>query len=444
MESLQQILTDARIRPQLISLLEPAEECVLVGGALRDWLMGRPVTDFDFATPGDPTLLAQRFSRLLGGSWFVLDPLRRQSRVVVHDGGGTRTYDFAPYRGPDLEADLRGRDFTINALGLVLDGEKRPVVHDPLHGRKDLDQGRLRDCSESAFLDDPLRVLRGVRHAVTLGFQFEAQTADRMRAAVRFVREVAPERVRGELAAIFTAAPIGRGLTLLEELALLPQLFGVPGREEAAAAGMRLASEVEAALAALARGDGAGEIAGLCSEEQGDGFSRSALLKLAGCLRGYAPPDPLGVLAQRLRLSRRNVALVRSLLALPAELAAELPALPAGRGRALWADRLGPSTVDSLLFLAVLDDRLRRSPALLLETLRDHLAAADGGRIPDLVDGGWMRERLGLVEGPAVGALLERLRRAEIEGGVHGRAEAERFLIAQAQKTVDKGKGDPL
>lgn len=443
-ESLDKILSEARIRPLLTDLLTAGDECCLVGGTLRDWLLGRPVTDFDFATPGDPTALARRFAHAVDGSWFLLDPQRRQSRVVVRGAGAEFTYDFAPWRGPDLEADLRGRDFTVNALALPLAAEGQGVLLDPLGGRSDLDLRLLRDCSADAFRDDPLRILRGVRHAVTLGFQLDASTAGRMRAAVVLLPQAAPERIRAELAAILAAAPVSRGLSLLREFALLPQLFGPPGSDAAVVEGMRLAAAVEASLTELAAADASGEIARLCGEELDDGFSRLALLKLAGFLRRYAPVDLRAVLSNRLRLSRNNNERLRSLCRLPAALATELPALPAGRGRALWAEDLGAAPVESLLFLAVLDEPLRRSPALLLAALRDLRAEAGSGRIPSLVDGCWLRERLGLGEGPAVGTLLAQLRRAEMAGRVRTRAEAEAFLLAPPQKSVDKKEGDPL
>jgi len=438
MESLLAILAEARIRPQLASLLKQGDECVLVGGALRDWLLGRPVTDFDFATPEDPTLLAQRFAKLIGGSWFVLDPLRRQSRVVHHHAGETRTYDFAPYRGTGIEADLRGRDFTINSLALPIESDGRPVLHDPLGGRRDLERELLRDCSPTAFRDDPLRVLRGVRHAVVLGFGFKTKTFSRMHSAAPLVRKMAPERIRGELAAIFSSPPVGHGLTLLDELGLCPDLFGGPSRPEGVGEGIRLASAVEMTLSRLGQVDAGTEIVELCRQELADGFTRAALLKFAGFLRGYGPSEPVETLQKRLRLSRRNLGLVRRLLELPTDLAAGLPALPAGRARALWAESLGPSPSDGLLFLTVFDRILMNSPELLLSTLRDHRAARRRGRIPDLVDGRWLRERLGITEGPAIGALLEDLRRAEVDGEVRTVEEAQSYLCCHAKKMVDK------
>ncbi len=444
MESLKKILTDARVLSALTDLLPAAGECCLVGGTLRDWQLGRAVTDFDFATPGDPTVLARNFARAIGGSWFLLDPERRQSRVVAAGTGVELTYDFAPWRGPDLEADLRGRDFTVNALALPLSAAGPGDLLDPLGGLIDLQQGRLRDCSSSAFRDDPLRLLRGVRHAVTLGFHLESATAKRMRAATELLRESAPERIRAELAAILEVAPVARGLALLQEFDLLPRLFGPPGSAAAVSPAMRMAADVEESLATLTAADGSGELAGLCRENLDDGFSRAALLKLAGFLRGYQPDDLRILLAQRLRLSRKNSALLRRLVTLPAVPAAELHRLPAGRARALWAEDLGPDPAAGLLFLAGLNDTLAREPDLLLAVLHDFGGAAVGGRVPDLVDGRWLQERLGSGEGPQTGRLLARLRRAELAGEVGSRAEAETFLRGLAQKSVDKHDDDPL
>jgi poly(A) polymerase len=180
MKTLEKILTDARV-PLLASLLPPDVECFLVGGALRDWQLGRPVADLDFAVSCDPTELARAFAAAVGGHWFLLDAERRQSRVVA--GRRDVTYDFAPYRADDLAGDLRLRDFTINALALpVVAGNALPPLIDPLGGVSHLQTGLLRGCSSGVFQDDPLRILKGIRHCAALGLAVEPSTLDWMRA----------------------------------------------------------------------------------------------------------------------------------------------------------------------------------------------------------------------------------------------------------------------
>ncbi|HKK02242.1 MAG TPA: hypothetical protein VJ955_08745, partial [Desulfuromonadales bacterium] len=112
MERLRHMLEEARIIPELIRLLPADQPCYLVGGALRDWLLGRSAADFDFTTPDDPTPLAKRWADATGGRWFMLDDERAYSRVVLRSATGILTYDFAPFRAADLLADLALRDFT--------------------------------------------------------------------------------------------------------------------------------------------------------------------------------------------------------------------------------------------------------------------------------------------------------------------------------------------
>ncbi|MBE0599447.1 MAG: CCA tRNA nucleotidyltransferase [Desulfuromonadales bacterium] len=423
-ERLQEILKQARIVPELTGLLEPEAELYLVGGTLRDWLLGRPATDFDFATPGDPTSLAQAYARRVGGHWFMLDPVRDQSRVVVRQDRGALTFDFAPFRAPDLEGDLRLRDFTVNALALRLYRDGRiGTLHDPLAGQSDLGEGSLRACSPGVFVDDPLRVLKGVRHAAAFGWQIEPPTAYLMREAASQLFMIAPERVRAEVAAIFSVPGLPSGINLLDHLGLLPNLFGPAGREDGTQEGRRGVTAIDGVLAA------AGEaVVGLLSEEFEAGFSRVALLRLAAFVRGWHPhrvADP----AERLRLGRRTSMVLRHLLQLSPARYPEVEALPAlPRARALWADSCGGSVPDTLLFLATLAEA---PPAVafgrLLPALHDWLALQRNGRIPDLVDGHWLAEQFGL-QGPAIGQAMAAVRQEEIAGRVRSLEEARHFL----------------
>ena len=93
-------------------------ESYLVGGAIRDLLLGRPISDLDLISPGNPTELAKKFASLVGGHWFWLDQEHQQSRVVLKQNEPNTTFDFAPFRAPDLKNDLLDRDFTINAIAL--------------------------------------------------------------------------------------------------------------------------------------------------------------------------------------------------------------------------------------------------------------------------------------------------------------------------------------
>ena len=138
-------------------------EAYVVGGAVRDDLVGRQVVDVDVATP-DPEVAARIYAGLAKGAIFPLSERHGAWRVAFKDG---TTVDFTPLAGT-IEDDLRTRDFTINAIAQPVAGGE---YVDPLHGRADLEARTLRAVSETVFEDDPLRLLRAVRLEDELGFR---------------------------------------------------------------------------------------------------------------------------------------------------------------------------------------------------------------------------------------------------------------------------------
>jgi tRNA nucleotidyltransferase (CCA-adding enzyme) len=203
----------------------------LVGGAVRDGLLGRQAdrVDLDLVVPDDAIALSRDLARRHGGSAVVLDGERSIARLVLRGW----TVDLARRMGPDLESDLGRRDFSVNAMALTLADPQRLV--DPHGGLEDLARGQLRALSEANLLDDPLRLLRGIRLASELGFAIEARTWAWICAHHDRLAGVAGERVLAEL----------------ERIAATPT--GEQGLARAWAAGL-LATGVDApALAALAR-----------------------------------------------------------------------------------------------------------------------------------------------------------------------------------------------
>src|SRR5215210_3114831 len=158
-------------------------EAYVVGGAVRDELLGRPVVDVDVATP-DPEVAARIYAGLSKGALFPLSERHGAWRVAFEDG---TTVDFTPLRG-GLEDDLRTRDFTINAIAAPVAGGERI---DPLEGVPDLEARTLRAVSETIFEDDPLRLLRAVRLEDELGFRLEDETEKLVRREARLVGEPA-------------------------------------------------------------------------------------------------------------------------------------------------------------------------------------------------------------------------------------------------------------
>ena len=202
----------------------PADQKIyLVGGAMRDVILGRTSHDLDFAVPADGIKLARRIANKLEGAFYPLDSERDTGRVVLIHEDGTRTImDFATYRGADIEADLRDRDFTINAIAYDLATE---TIFDPLNGVSDVRAKLIRACASESLSDDPIRVLRAVRLAAGLGFQIELETRQKMKQAAGELGSVSPERVRDELFRILEGPQPGTALRALEMLGVLPYIL---------------------------------------------------------------------------------------------------------------------------------------------------------------------------------------------------------------------------
>ncbi len=198
---------------ELAEELLRGEEAWVVGGAVRDELLGRPVLDLDIAL-AEPRRAAYAYAKRSGGAPFPLSERHGAWRVAL---AGGRTVDFTPLHGT-IEDDLATRDFTVNAIAVPLAGGD---AIDPFGGRRDLEQLVLRRVSEGVFEDDPLRLLRAVRFVDQFGLALDPATADLLRAAAHFVDRPAGERILAELEQLSV-----RGLRLLEELGLLAPLGG--------------------------------------------------------------------------------------------------------------------------------------------------------------------------------------------------------------------------
>lgn len=197
------------MRDRVVEILR-GEEAWIVGGAIRDELLGRALVDLDVACR-DPERAARAYG---GGAPFPLSDRWGAWRVALDDG---RTVDFTLLAGA-IEDDLASRDFTINAIAEPVDGGERV---DPFGGRADLEARAIRAVSPSVFDDDPLRLLRAVRLEDELGFRIEPETERLMRDRSGVVTEPAGERILGELERLST-----EGYRRLDELGLLAPLGG--------------------------------------------------------------------------------------------------------------------------------------------------------------------------------------------------------------------------
>ncbi len=204
----------------------------LVGGALRDCFAGRSGGDSDLLVDGDALGLARHLARDLGGGFGLLDGENGVARVTL----GDLALDISALRASDIEADLRQRDFTANALALpftaahfhaLLAGDAdalRAAVLDPCNGLADIAEKRLRMTGTAALAADPIRVLRAARFAAALGWEIDPATIAAAQGIAPALAEVAPERVLSEIYGICAQPNATRAMRLLDAMGALTVL----------------------------------------------------------------------------------------------------------------------------------------------------------------------------------------------------------------------------
>ena len=411
----------------------------LVGGAVRDALAGRAPRDLDWLVP-DPEAEAQRAAAALGGTAFALDRARGHWRVTA---GGT-TLDYTPLEG-ELEADLRRRDFTVNAIAADLDGRLR----DPLGGAGDVLARRLRMTSVAALADDPIRPLRGVRFAATLRFEPDAATREAIVRLARRQRDgVSPppawERVRDELDALLAHPAGARGLLLADDLGLLelslPELTACRG---VAQGGFHHLDVLRHSLEAL--------------NQLVQGFPEAdPALRWATLLHDIGKPGTVGEgedgrthfygharLGQRLAEAaltrlREPGARVRRVGQLVRYHMLPLPGNDKAARRFVHRRR---ELLPDLLKLMIADREAARGPlaseanrrAYRLALARVLAILEEAPARPPLLDGEAVMRVLGIPAGPRVGEALQLIREAEAVGDVHTPEEAASLLRRYAE-----------
>lgn len=217
------------------TIVSSSEEIYLVGGAVRDAILGRSLHDFDFACHNG-VKLAKIIADQLAAAYFPLDLEHDTARVITQNEDGSRYFlDFAGFRGETLTDDLRRRDFSINAVAMDLHSG---AIIDPTGGVNDIRARRVRACSPQSFIEDPLRVLRAVRMAAGFGFTIDIETRSLMKEAASLLNTVSVERQRDELFKILEGprpdAAI-RALDMLSALAyVLPEMPLLKGVQQTA------------------------------------------------------------------------------------------------------------------------------------------------------------------------------------------------------------------
>lgn len=435
----------------------------LVGGAVRDLICGRPVTDVDLVLAGDPRRPARVMAGRLGGSAFPLSERHGAWRVV----GSGRTIDLAAQRG-SLEHDLRQRDFTINAIALPLAGGA-PI--DPTGGRSDLERRLLRAVSERVFSDDPLRLLRLPRIAHELDFEIDPATLVLARADAGLAGRPAGERIYAEVLRMLSGADPAAALRLFDAVGaldpVLPELAALRGVEQSTYHHLDAWEHTLHVVDCVADVAGhpdhylpahAGVVAQALAAPVGDGLDRRLALRLAALFHDICKPqtravDPAGRVSFMGHdregaevavavLARWNAAgpvrdFCRLLVAEHLRLGFMIRRRPLDRRAAhRYARATRPHTVASIV-LSLADRLATRGRRTRQAYLRRHAETASeliglitdlcASPTPPLLRGDEIAAAAG-VTGPAIGKLVEALAEEQAAGAVTTREQAVEFV----------------
>jgi len=443
----------------------------IVGGALRDELLGREVTDIDIAVEGDPERAARALAAELRGPVFQLSEAFGAWRVVDRR---ERVYDFAPLQGDTLEQDLAKRDFSVNAMARALPEGVVAVAAaggavaasggeliDPLGGRADLEARTLRVLGPAAYANDPLRPLRLARFAAELGFTPDAETERLTAEAAPRVAEASGERVFAELRRLVLAPGAAEGLELADRLgllrAVLPELADLHEVEQSHYHHLDVYDhtiEVFEQLVELER-EATGELQDVLDEPLADELTRGEALRFGALLHDIGKPathdvredgrvtfmghDRLGqemvrAICRRLRTSERLCRFLEGVTRHHLVLGFLVHERPLDRHAVYrYLERTSPVEVEvTLLSVAdrlatrgknaerAIDAHLELAEELLPATLEWRRSGPP--RIP--VRGDELAAELGIDEGPELGRLLDRLAEAAYAGEATERQQA--------------------
>ena len=480
------------IDPQASSLLAAVNDLLnregvksyLVGGFVRDALLGRGTADIDIAVAQDGVEVAQKVAGALGGRFVLLDRVNRVGRVVIASKeapGGRWELDFSTFEG-NIEHDLARRDFTIDAIA-VDPGELAKTVHliDPFSGGADLKCGVIRAVSETAFQSDAVRLLRAVRLAAELGFSLDAQTEAQVRENCHLISGVAGERVREELLRLLAVPRSRQFLPYLDELglvtAIIPELAGAKGVKQpkehfrdvfdhsletvvAVDFVLRQGAWEYASDEVLAATPWSEVLAQHFSREVSHGSTRRVLLKLAALLHDVAKPQTKAVaedgrvrflghgklgaavaagILERLRFSSKEIKLVEVMVRehlRPGQMSQG--GLPTRRAIYRYFRDTEGAGID-ILFLSLADHLATRGPELDLGGWQEHTRLVEYVLaqhfeqerlvVPEkILNGHDIINSFGLHPGPKIGKLLEAIREAQASGEIATREEALAYI----------------
>ncbi|MFQ5921825.1 MAG: CBS domain-containing protein [Anaerolineales bacterium] len=405
----------------------------IVGGFVRDMILGTPSVDFDLVVEGDAIALGESLAAQYGGqvsshrrfgtAKWQLDPQNEnlKSTLQLKPSELPETVDFVSartefYSHPtalpsvtegSIKLDLHRRDFSINTLALRLDGHHYGQLLDPWGGGKDIRDKQIRVLHSLSFVDDPTRMLRAVRLEQRLGFSIESRTLELLERALPLLDNVSGERIRSEILAILKEPSFGSIMLRLKQLGLLQAIYPALDWDDWVEARTSAAREFSPPASwKLERIPTLGEL-----------FYALWLYRLSA---GDAE-----IICERLHLSQSNAAVVT-------KAGRQICDLEQSRPPSEWVACLDAEPEAALVatWLALEDQATARQ---IVETYLKHWRW-----VQPTVDGDRLRE-LGLAPGPTYGRILGALRAAWLDGEINSAKEEQQMLAALLREAADSG-----
>ncbi len=415
----------------------------IVGGFVRDLLLGTPTLDLDLVVEGDAIAMARHLAQDIGDG--LTARVRSHSRFgtakIILEGerpsGVPSSLDFVTartefYERPtelphversSIKQDLYRRDFTINTMAICLDRERYGELLDFYGGERDIREGRIRVLHNLSMVEDPTRILRAVRFEQRLGFAIEERTAELIDDALDLLEDMSGERLRNELYLILKERAPEKALLRLAQLGVLERLHPElrVGRETAELFGRMRERFVDWLADDESNGEETPSDDELASEPTSNALSRCYLALLTSTMS----PEALDSFVERLRITRRDARLLGEVSCLREALAD------------LQAEVMLPSTLYHLLHPFSREARFVLSVLTDTERVRTRLELYER----ELADvslrvGGLTLRQMGAPPGPVYGVILERVRDALLDGLViteDEERELARRLVQAAQ-----------
>ncbi len=488
------------IKPELFRLLNSISrvttrhnlESYIVGGFVRDWLLGRDTYDIDIAINGDVRLVARELAQDIDGKYVLLDDANNVVRVIIAGPDQTWQLDFTGF-SDGLRNDLARRDFTINAIAVDLSNfiSGSHEMIDPFCGEEDIKNKTVRAVSSQIFKEDAVRLLRAVRFAAELGFGIEAGTENLIIDNSELVGNVPGEKLRDEILRLLSLSCFRDRLLYLDELHLLTGIIPELGEMKDVAQpkehywdvfnhSIETVAAVEFLLLEndwpyskqdlLKESSWLQDIRSHFEEEISGGSNRRQMLKLGCLLHDVAKPQSKTVddtgrmrfighpgdgadivveILNRLRFSGKEIKLVKNLVYYhlrPVQMANT--GMPTSKAVYRYFRDTGTDGLD-ILVLALADYLATCGPRINVtdwkrhnELIRYIMAENNKQKIEvlaeKLVDGHDLMKTFCLTQGPLIGKLLDLVQEAHAAGEINTREEAI-LLVSRELKIKDGG-----